>query len=455
MEMKRALLLNPPGDQKYLRDYFCSTVSKTGYYWHPIDLLIQSGFLSKKFKVDVLDAIAEGISYQGAIKKIELLKPDIIVLLTSVLSVDNDMLFLKQIEQMLPNRKFFLVGEPLLEDPEGLMKRYGFVNGGMFSFVYDDITAYVEERYHDIKAMIFKQDNQIKIRSTTLTKEPLKFPIPRHELFPLKSYWMPFIMHHPFASVLTTYGCPYTCSYCNSGADTMGFIKRDVRDVIEELKYIKRLGIQHVFIKDMTFGVPRQHALSLCESMIREELKLTWHCYSRADVVDAEMLKYMKMAGCNLIQFGVETSNESTLQKYNKNIPLYKTIQAFELAHKYGILTGAHFIFGLPGDGFDDMVKTLQLAKSLKPVYVSLNIATPRYGTPLRNEFMIDKNRSNMTDKDIERFVKRANIDFYIRPSYLVYLLKQIKTITQFRSIIKEGAGMLRYLVNQKYNNLG
>ena len=447
MEMKKALLLNPPGDQKYLRDYFCSTISKTGYYWHPIDLLIQSGFLSKHYDVNVMDAIVQGITQESALHSVYEFQPDVILSMTGVLSYEQDMAFLSHVKNMLPSAHLFAIGEPFLEHPEKLMQTYDFISGGMFSFVYDDITAYVEERYDDINAMIFRRDNQITTKRMTLGKDSLQFPIPRHELFPLKRYWMPFILHHPFASVLTSYGCPYTCSYCNSGAGTMGFLTRNVDEVIDELKYIKRLGIRHVFIKDMTFGTPKRHAVSLCERMIKENLDMTWHCYSRADVVDNEMLKLMKAAGCNLIQFGVETSNESTLKKYNKSILLDKTIQAFELAHQRGILTGAHFIFGLPGDSPADMKKTLELAKRLKPAYVSFNIATARYGTPLRNDLINEKRNNEPFHDGIKKFVKKANIDFYLRPNYFAYLLSQIKTITQLESILREGSGLIRYLL--------
>ena len=66
----RVLLLNPPGRQRYLRDYYCSTVSKAGYYWHPIDLLMQSAFLRDKAEVHVLDAVAHRLSPARALASI-------------------------------------------------------------------------------------------------------------------------------------------------------------------------------------------------------------------------------------------------------------------------------------------------------------------------------------------------------------------------------------------------
>ncbi|MGC8579741.1 MAG: B12-binding domain-containing radical SAM protein [bacterium] len=448
MEMKKALLLNPPGDQKYLRDYFCSTISKTGYYWHPIDLLIQSGFLSRRYGVKVIDAIASDMKEKEVIHIISEYKPDVILSMTGVLSYKEDMAFLAKIRSMLPDAHIFAIGEPFLEQPRMFLGRHSFLDGILLSFIHDDITAYMDKRFEDIKMMAFRKGNEILLQYQLEKRGVFSIPLPEHKLFPLKRYWMPFIRHHPFVSVLTTYGCPYTCSFCNSGANSMGFLTRDINEVIDELRHIKRLGIRHVFIKDMTFGIPGRHAMLLCEAMIKERLDITWHCYSRTDVVDDEMLRLMKRAGCSMIQFGVETSNENTLKKYNKVIPLDKTVHAFELAHKYGILTGAHFIFGLPGDNADDIKKTVEFAKYLKPAYVSFNIATPRYGTSLRNELISSGNRDYHVDKGVEEFVKEANMDFYLRPTYLIYLLRHIKNITQFESVLREGIGMIRSLLS-------
>ena len=55
--MKKVLLFNPPSRKfNYSRDYFCSKTLKTNYIEHPIDLLILSGILFDRFKVEILDA---------------------------------------------------------------------------------------------------------------------------------------------------------------------------------------------------------------------------------------------------------------------------------------------------------------------------------------------------------------------------------------------------------------
>ena len=55
----KALLLNPPGDRLFMRANYCTGTAKANAYWQPIDLAVQSGILSTRHGVSVIDAIIE------------------------------------------------------------------------------------------------------------------------------------------------------------------------------------------------------------------------------------------------------------------------------------------------------------------------------------------------------------------------------------------------------------
>ena len=67
----RVLLLNPPGERVYIRDYFCSKTTKSNYLFHPIDLVVLSGTLDECHDVSVLDAIAEALTPEQARARID------------------------------------------------------------------------------------------------------------------------------------------------------------------------------------------------------------------------------------------------------------------------------------------------------------------------------------------------------------------------------------------------
>ena len=63
------LLLNPPGKKCYLRDYYCTSISKSDYYYHPIDLLYLSGTLALEHDVAFMEALRRGLSNEETIQE--------------------------------------------------------------------------------------------------------------------------------------------------------------------------------------------------------------------------------------------------------------------------------------------------------------------------------------------------------------------------------------------------
>jgi len=90
----RVLLINPPGKQVYIRDYYCSKFSKSNYLFHPVDLLMMSGRLSENHEVHVMDAMAERTGIAAAISAIDTLAPDVIFAMIGAVAVEDDVAFL-------------------------------------------------------------------------------------------------------------------------------------------------------------------------------------------------------------------------------------------------------------------------------------------------------------------------------------------------------------------------
>ncbi len=88
------LLLCPPGRRIYQRDNYCSHESKASYYWYPYDLVVQSGFLSERGPVDVLDATALRLYPERALDAVERLRPRAVFALTGAVCWRDDEDFL-------------------------------------------------------------------------------------------------------------------------------------------------------------------------------------------------------------------------------------------------------------------------------------------------------------------------------------------------------------------------
>lgn len=448
------LLLNPPGKKLYIRDYYCSKVSKARYLYEPVDLLLLSGILSAKHRVYVLDAIAMHLSPSRCLKKINSINPDVIISLTGAVSFYEDVEFWNKIKVSNKNTLIFASGDILMEQSESLLKSIESLDGILLDFTEEAILGLIEDMSKAHHTIIHKYKGRILKGSLTSKAGEFEIPIPRHELFPIKKYIYPFIEGCPFATVLTDYGCPYRCSFCIMG--TLPYKYRSIENIMEELRSIKDLGIRNIYFSDQTFGAIKERAAVLCRRMVDEKLNLKWCCFSRVDVTDEKSLKAMKRAGCHTVMYGVESGNDAILKKYYKDISCEQTMKAFQLCKRMGLKTVATFVLGLPEDTESTILETIKFAKKIEPDYASFNIYVPRMHTELRKEVLkkglisadaktMDQSgsysvarTSYLSSSQVWALKERAVREFHLRPGYLI---KRIKGINSFFYIKKEMLG--------------
>jgi radical SAM superfamily enzyme YgiQ (UPF0313 family) len=237
---------------------------------------------------------------------------------------------------------------------------------------------------------------------------------------------------------------------------------------MEELRHVVSLGIKEVFFTDFTFEVKRQNTLELCQSMVRENLDLSWVCSSRAATLDEELLDWMSRAGCHTVLLGVESGDEQMLQRYSKGMTKDQMRQAFSLCRKFGIRTLGHFIIGLPGETEATVRKTLAFSKELDCDIASFNIAVPVLGTKLREEaiqeglladegLVFDSSDSypvmeteQFTKEQAWKWRKRAIRQFYFRPKYLWRTLVTTRSFYQWKLLILNSLALVKRLFQKK-----
>ncbi len=455
---EKVLLLNPPGNMPYIRDYYCSKVSKGSYIYPPTDLVVLSGIIAEKYDVAVLDAMALGMDAGLCMTEIGNISPKAVVALAGAVSYHEDAPFLENIKRRY-DIPIIVTGDLFLENGEVILKNYPFLDAILMDFTNTDVIAYLSGEEDKIKNMIYRKGSEIvkKISPRTAEKE-YTIPIPRHELF-MNNYNYPFVRRRPFATVLTDYGCPYKCSFCVIAS--LGYKFRSVENVMSELRYLKNLRCREIYFNDQTFGVNRARAKELCKSMVEEKIDFGWVCWSRVDVINEELLKLMKGAGCHTILFGVETASEKSLKSMGKGYTLRQVEETFRLCREYGVRTLATYILGLPGEDREDIVKTVEFAVRLDSDFVSFNTLIPRAGTQIRQyainsgwiaEGNIRMDQSGtyavmgneaLTGNDIIKLKSYAVRRFYGRPSYIAKRLLGVKSLYELKRLIMDGKEVL------------
>jgi len=169
--------------------------------------------------------------------------------------------------------------------------------------------------------------------------------------------------------LITSRGCPAACVFCSSP----GFWGRRLRyrsasSVVAEITALKHeLGLMYYSIRDDTFTSDRRRVIEICRQLIADQQYILWNCQSRVTAVDEEMLAWMKRAGCECIQFGVESGSSRILEVLGKQITRQQIRSAVAAARRIGMQVSVYLITGVPGETVADVTETESLLKEILP----------------------------------------------------------------------------------------
>lgn len=464
MSNKRNILfLNPPGSKIYIRDYYCSKVSKAYYLPQPVDLLIQTAFFnSEEYNLKVIDGIAEKRSSSEVIQAAKDFNPDLIIGLLGSVSLDEDLPFYEALRQALPNAKIACSGDALLEKLEEKISTYDWLDAVITNFYTNGARSWFEGL---LATGIAYVSNGNFVNENAKRRKPLEMPVPQQHLFS-GNYRMPFANAEPVATVLTNYACPYPCTFCIMSS--LPYTSRSAASIINELKYLKAQGYRFIYFSDQTFFQTKVVTREVLQWMIDTNYGINWMCFSRVDVVDEEELKMMKKAGCRLIMFGVEWAENERLEHYKKHYTVDQIRTTFALSKKLKIKRLGTFLIGVPGQSKDSILNTVEFAKSIDADYASFNVAVPRSNTSFRSEALdsglIDDSVQVMdqsgdevimgngvlSKQELQNLKSKAYRSFYFRPSYIFKRLFSISNFTELKFHMIEGYYVLKGILKKQ-----
>ena len=186
-------------------------------------------------------------------------------------------------------------------------------------------------------------------------------------------------------NMITSRGCPFQCTYC--AAHTVWTRKvrfRSIENIVEEVKLIhEKFGTLQFTFWDDCFTLKKSRVLHFCELLRQEGLNINWGCNTRFDLLDEELIKEMKYAGCNNIELGVESGSPKVLEKIRKGISTDQMHKVAELLNRYKMYWSAFFMIGFPYEDARDILDTVNLMKKIKPCWCTFSIFTPYPGTEL------------------------------------------------------------------------
>ena len=286
-------------------------------------------------------------------------------------------------------------------------------------------------------------------------------PFPAHHLMPLESLKHNGKIIFPLVS---SRGCVFWCDFCSTvRMFGRGYRMRSAKNVVDEMQFVHdKYGVDQVTFYDDAFSVDRSRVVKICEELHARKLEMKWDCGTRVDMVDRELMKTMRDAGCFAVWLGVESGSEAILGAMNKSIKLDQTRLAYKTAHQLGLMTIANVVLGFPGETEQTAKETIHFVKELSPDDVGFYVATPYPGTPMYEQ--VKKNgwlrvtdfdkydtagptfeTPTMTMEKLAQLRYKAYQDFYLRPSYVIKMMRK-GGVYGIAAAKTSGAYLLRYL---------
>lgn len=319
-----------------------------------------------------------------------------------------------------------------------------------------------------IEGISFKRDGEVvhtPQRGLITDLDRLPFP-GRHLLRRPFAYEPPDALYRPTTTIMTSRGCPYGCTFCCTKQIFGRRLRfRSIANVIEEIEHLVRnYGVREVQIMDDCFTAKRERVFEFRDALRTRGLTpaIAFGNGLRADQVDDEIMSALREIGVYSVGFGVESGNEEILARIKKGTTLETIRNAFRLSKRYGFETWGFFMIGLPGESRETIRDTIRFAKELDPDFAKFIILKPYPGSEIHRELMsehlifkFDYTQygpytppvhflPSLSAKEIERWQRKANREFYLRPSKILSHLRRLKSFEQLRHNLRSAWFILK-----------
>ncbi|MEZ5083717.1 MAG: TIGR01212 family radical SAM protein [Bacteroidales bacterium] len=166
------------------------------------------------------------------------------------------------------------------------------------------------------------------------------------------------------------------CTYCNNDAFNPSYCQpvKSIRQQVEEgIEFHKRRYRRAN--KYLAYFQAYSNTYASLEELIKKYNEALSFPYviglvigTRPDCIDDEKLAWLSELSKKyyiILEYGIESCYNKTLQRINRQHTWEQSVKAITKTHEYGIKTGAHLIFGLPGESRQEMLAEAEILSQL------------------------------------------------------------------------------------------
>jgi anaerobic magnesium-protoporphyrin IX monomethyl ester cyclase len=362
------------------------------------------------------------------------------------------------IKQVTPEIPILIIGGHVSALPEQTLREepVDFVCKGegpvttvqLLAAISEGTTA---ENLAKVEGLVWRHDGSVTVNAAAPLISDLSGELHGNvwDMLPMHKYrahnWQCFgdlSSRQPYASIYTSLGCPYKCSFCciNAPFDVNRYRMRTPESVVAEIDYLHNTyGVKTYKIIDEMFVLNERHVMAICDLLIERNYGLNIWAYARVDTVKPHMLDKLRRAGFRWLALGIESGSKHVRDGALKALRSNDIVDIVRQIQVAGIHVIGNFIFGLPDDDHDSMAETLELARDLNCEFANFYSAmaypgSPLYTLALQNNWPLPESWSGYSQHsydcqplptatisaaDVLQFRDKAFDDYFKNPRYL------------------------------------
>lgn len=380
----------------------------------------------------------------------------------TIFSAPEAVALAEQLHAVRPQIPVVLGGPINVFDADTLDRRFPHVSAFVFGegeHVVEQLAAgdFSPAALRAIPGIGYRENGYLVVNKPAPTIDPDSLPYPARHLLPRRRYTMhpPFGLYPPVAIVESARGCPYLCSFCSLPKTHR---QRSIDHLLGEIRDLVRADkIREIHFVDPTFTIDRRRTLALCAALTAEPYPLHWSCKTRADLVDPELLRAMRRAGCYMISYGLESFSDQALAALDKGYAAETAIRALRDTTRAGIRTLIYMLVANPGDTTELIRRSVRILRNEGADYALFSGLLPDPKAPQTldacrdgrltqhevEEVYFDRrpladsdNLAGFSRRQIRRWVAMSYVLFYFHPRYLLRRLLSIRSRHEIRLLI-------------------
>lgn len=455
IKFNKVIAVNPPSPPGYVSNKdsmggFGQLFPIGATLFPPLDLIYLVSYLAEKnCPVEVLECLAHELSKEDLIEKVASLsefengKRPLVLVRTSAPTLDWDLQVCREIKARVRRASIGIYG-PVVPEVLRRIQREECVDYIIKGDPDENVEALMCGRDEaEVNGLLYRRQNKwVENPSQPFIRELDKLPFPKWEMLPYQKYRLPkssSSSETAFLPIWSSRGCPIGCHYCPYPVGQgLPWRYRSAENVVNELEHlVNDLGIEYTLFRDPMFSLNQKRVIEICEGISSRGISVKWRCETRIDFLTEETLRAMAKAGCEGINFGVESSDvDIQLGVGRKPIAPEQIRSHFDLCRRLGIKTFGFFIIGLPGDTIATILKTINFAVEMKPHWVQFTASSPFIGTKLRDWAIVQ----GLIDKDHYAYIS----------SHEAIIGNENLSVDQIRSLLRVAQFIQNYLINRK-----